>query len=92
MTSGLFWRDRFLFSYNQLQEGQQITIKNKASISKTKSAGVWVYDYKTKKFLAFEPSVKNCLTKYNISSTHFKRVRKFGLEFEGKLFSNQKLN
>jgi hypothetical protein len=92
LTSGLLWRDRFLFSYSQLQEGKQITIKNTASISKSKSAGVWVYEFQSKKFLAFEPSVKTCLTKYKISSTHFKRVRKFGLEFDGKLFSNQKLN
>jgi len=91
-NSGLLWRDRFLFSYSQLKEGQQITVKNTAFFSKTKSSGVWVYEYQTKKFFAYEPSVKTCLTKYKISSTHFRQVRKFGLEFVGKLFSNQKLN
>jgi hypothetical protein len=53
LTSGLLWRDRFLFSYSQLQEGQQITIKNTASISKSQSAGVWVYDSQSKNFLAY---------------------------------------
>jgi len=92
LNYGLLWRDRFLFSYSQLKEGQQITVKNTAFFSKTKSAGVWVYEYQTKKFFAYEPSVKTCLTNYKISSTHFIRVRKFGLDYEGKLSSHQKLN
>lgn len=70
LNSGLLWRDRFLFSYSQLKEGQQITVKKYSS--KTKSAGVWVYEYQTKKFFAYEPSVKTCLTKYKISSTQIK--------------------
>jgi len=72
LNYGLLWRDRFQFSYNQLKEGQQIIVKNIAFVSKTKLAGVWVYKYQTKKFFAYEPSVKTCLANYKISSTHFR--------------------
>jgi len=92
LNYGLLWRDKFLFSYSQLKEDQQITVKNIAFVSKTKSAGIWVYEYQTKNFFAYEPNVKTYLTNYKISSTYFRQVRKFGLDYEDKLFSHQKLN
>jgi hypothetical protein len=90
LASGLIWKNRFLFSFTKLQEGYKITNNNNNNC-KSRSLGVWVYDYKTHKFITYESSVQSCIAKYNISTTHFKRIRKFGLEFKGKLFSNHKL-
>ena len=89
LKSGLLWKDRFLLSYTKIQEGFNIENKN---FCNARSSGVWVYNYKDRKFLVYEPDVKSCLSKYGISPTHFKRVRKFGLEFKNKLFSNKKLH
>jgi len=87
---GLPWKNKFLLSFKKLQEGYKLT-DNKINNCKSRSSGVWVYDYKTHKFISYEPSVKSCIVKYNVSLTHFRRIRKFGLEFKGKLFSNHKL-
>lgn len=89
LSSGLLWKNRFLFSNVQLIENEWVQIE---LIKNTVQKGVWVYDFKTRNLLAYEPCIKACFTKYKISSTHFKRIRKFGLEFQGKLFSNKKLN
>ena len=95
LSSGLLWKNRFLFSNVQLIENEWVQIE---LIKNTVQKGVWVYDFKTRNLLAYEPSIKACFTKYKISSTHWlagpchKRIRKFGLEFQGKLFSNKKLN
>lgn len=89
LKSGLLWKNRFLLSYDKIQEG---TILNNININNTRSTGVWVYEYKSRKFIAYEPSVKSCISKYGVSGTHLKRIRKFGLEFKNKLFSNQKLH
>lgn len=62
-----------------------------ASPASSKSKGVWVYDQKTMKLITYEVNVKLCLAKYNISSTHFKRIRKFSMPFNGMLFSNTKI-
>lgn len=78
----------FLFTKTKIVESKIINNKN---LNKNKSSGVWIYNYKTREFISFEKNVKSCLSKYEISSTHFKRIRKFGLEFKGKLFSNNKL-
>jgi len=86
----LLWKNKFLLSFNKLQEGYKIT-DTKINNCKSRSLGVWVYDYKTHKFISYEPSVKSCIVKYSVSPTHFIRIRKFGLEFKGKLFSNHKL-
>jgi hypothetical protein len=93
LTSGLSWKNKFLLSFNKLQEGYKITDTkiNNCNALATRSLGVWVYDYKTQKFISYEPSVKSCIVKYNVSPTHFLRIRNFGLEFKGKLFSNHKL-
>ena len=89
LKTGLLWKDRFLFSYTKLAKSVNIKYK---TISKARSSGVWIYNYETRKFIAYEPDVKSCLSKYGISSTHFLRVRKFGLEYQKKLFSNTKLH
>ena len=90
LASGLPWKNKFLLSFNKVQEGYKIT-DTKIKNCKSRPLGVWVYDYKTHNFISYEPSVKSCIVKYNVSPTHFKRIRKFGLEFKGKLFSNHKL-
>ena len=86
----LLWKNKFLLSFNKLQEGYKIT-DTKINNCKSRSLGVWVYDYKSHKFISYEPNVKSCIVKYSVSPTHFRRIRKFGLEFKGKLFSNHKL-
>jgi len=86
---GLLWKDIFLFSHYRLPEGSVINITN---LNNSSSTGVWIYEYQSREFLSYESSVKSCLSKYGVSSTHFKRIRKFGLEFKGKLFSNKKLH
>ena len=91
LASGLAWKNKFLLSFNKLQEGYKLT-DTKINNCKSRSLGVGVYDYKTHNFISYEPSVKSCIVKYNVSPTHFNRIRKFGLEFKGKLFSNHKLN
>lgn len=87
LKSGLLWKDRLLLSYTKNPR----LVENK-NITHSRSTGVWVYESKSRKFLAYEPDVKSCLSKYEISSTHFKSVRKFGLEFKNKKFSNKKLH
>jgi hypothetical protein len=87
-NSGLLWKDRFLFSSVLLNSD---IWKQKEFIKNNKKKGVWIYDYTTRNFITFEKNIKICLTKYNISSTHFYRIRKFGYEYKGKLFSNKKL-
>lgn len=47
-----------------------------------------MYDAISKKFLSFEKTVNDCTVKYNISKTHLKRVPKYNLTYQNKLFSN----
>lgn len=89
LTSGLLWKNKFLFTAIRLTEG---TIVKKDKFSEVRATGVWIYDYRTREFINYEASVKSCLSKYDVSPTHFKRIRKFGLEFKGYLFSNEKLH
>lgn len=89
IDSGLLWKNTFLFTLSE-QSHERLLKYLIAPEDKTK--GVWVYKYGTLDLIIFEPSVKICLSKYSISSTHFKRIRKFKQEYNGMLFSNNKLH
>lgn len=82
---------KFYFSPEPLQKETILNFVDKKQVSNKRSRGIWIYDANTKEFLSYEPSVKQCEIKYNISRTHLKRVRKFNLVYQGKLFSNIKL-
>lgn len=92
LSTGMLWNKKYMFSPKELTSQELNTLlllsqdKQIESVS-SKTKGVWVYDSKTMKLITYEPTVKSCLTKYNISSTHFKRIRKFGTSYNGMIFS-----
>lgn len=56
----MLWKNKILLSFNKLQEGYKRT-DTKNNNCKSRSLGVWVYEYKTHKFISYEPSVKVAL-------------------------------
>lgn len=91
LASRTLWKDQFLFSTVSLPI-DRVASKFISITTELKSDGVWVYDFNTKEFISHEATVRGCQAKYNISRTHFKRVRKFRLSYNGYLFSNKKLD
>lgn len=64
-----------------------------------RSNGIFVYKYLAPDakytiadFVEFIPSVKACLDKYQISKSHFQRLRRYNAPHIGYLFSNYKLH
>lgn len=78
-------KDRFVFSPSVLTEN--CTFKSLDKRNKFK--GIWVYDAKSKELVSYENRVTSCIIKYNISKTHLRRVRKYNITFQGKIFSNK---
>lgn len=82
----------FIFTWNNMPDNFKVLDNCKINVNNNNKTGkiqkVAVYDYNTKQLISIEPNVKACLTKYNISQTHFKRIRKYGYEYNGKLFKN----
>ena len=86
LSTGTVWNNKFLFLNEPYIDGTPLKyLSNLAD-------GVWIYDARSLEFIEHMTSITACREKYNISRTHFKRVRKFGLPFNGFLFSNTKLH
>ena len=96
LENRLIWKDKFVFSPEPISDESIISTTLNTPTHKRggadKTKGIWVYDAITKELISFEPSVKECEIKYNISRTHLKRVRKYNQPYQGKLFSNQKIH
>jgi len=92
----MIWNNKFLFTSGPITDKYIIPSKGTELagdvIIESKTKGVWIYDSTTKRFLNYVNSVKECEIKYNISRTHFKRIRKYNQPYKGKIFSNIKLH
>lgn len=104
-TGGLF-QGRFLFTKDRLV-GASLTdwtapVVVSGDLTKgadKRSFGIFVYKtvdsagpFTSANFVEFISSVSDCRDKYNISKTHFQRVRRYNSPVNGFVFSNHKLH
>nr|AYE93230.1 GIY-YIG homing endonuclease [Termitomyces sp.]AYE93262.1 GIY-YIG homing endonuclease [Termitomyces sp.] len=108
LKTGSLYKDRFLFASERLVGEKLINWKTPVAVSKQneltkgndqRSNGIYVYKYlgpnakyTIADFVEFIPSVKACQDKYQISKTHFQRLRRYNAPNKGYLFSNYKLH
>lgn len=106
LKTGALFKGRYLFTKDRLV-GKTLTDWTAPAIvsgdltkgADTRSFGIYVYKtansagpFTSANFVEFVPSVSECRNKYDISKTHFQRVRRYNLPVNGFVFSNHILH
>ena len=107
LETKILYKNRFLFTTTRLEENDIVNWKRPFSTVITNStqnddgrtSGVWVYKafesnhlYTKRDLIKYYPTVTECREAYDISKTHFQRLRRYRSVHHGVLFSNTKLH